>query len=185
MLRDVALTRTADGVELYFPPLRAPGTALGLAVFGALCIAMPLAGLAALAPQAGRSASFLALALLGGFVVPFVLCGIAFIALGAYQAASSLRVRVGRDAILTQRRLPGLTIARRHAAVTDIIAIEPQIPARFQSPFGAEPRYRLVARLSGKTTLLVVAEGLAGEAAMREVKALIEITTGIQPAGGD
>lgn len=146
---------------------------------------MPLAGLAALAPHGSESASLLALALLAGFVVPFVLCGIVFIGLAAYQAANSLFVHVGREAIFTERRLPGITLARRQAVVVDIAAIEAQIPARFQSLFGTEPRFRLVARLRGGAPPLVVAEGLAGESAMREVKALIEFTAAVRPAEED
>lgn len=146
---------------------------------------MPLVGLAALAPRGSESASLLALALLAGFVVPFVLCGIVFIGLAAYQAASSLIVHVGREAIFTERRLPGVTLARRQAATVDIAAIEPQIPARFQSLFGTEPRFRLVATLRGGAPPLVVAEGLAGERAMREMKALIEFTAGVKPAEED
>jgi hypothetical protein len=146
---------------------------------------MPLVGLAALVPHGRESASLLALALLAGFVVPFLLCGIVFILLAAYQAANSLLVRVGREALFTERRLPGITLARRRAAVVDIAAIEPQIPARFQSLFGTEPRFRLVARLRGGAPPLVIAEGIAGESAMLELKALIEFTAGVRPAQED
>jgi hypothetical protein len=172
----VQLARTAQGIELYFPPLRAPAAALGLAAFGVVCTAMPAAAGAAIVSALGFDAhGLLVIALLAGFVVPFFAFGLTFTALAVYQLANSLYVRVERAGIATARRAFGLTFARRLIAAADIVAIKPQIPSRFQSPFAVEPSYRLVAvPRDPARDRVIVAENLIGEALMERIKKLIE-----------
>lgn len=170
------LTPTAQGIELYFPALRGAPAALGLAAFGFVCAAIPaVAGMALISALGFDAHGMLVIALLAGFVVPLFAFGLIFIALAVYQLANSLYVRVERAGIATARRAFGLTFARKLIAAADIVAIEPQIPSRLQSPFLAEPSYRLVAvtRVPARTRV-VVAENLAGEALMDHVRTLIE-----------
>jgi hypothetical protein len=66
--------RTAHGIVLEFPVMRAPGAALGLAAFALLCGLMPALGLSALLPlESANASAMVSLALIGGFAAPFVL----------------------------------------------------------------------------------------------------------------
>ncbi len=175
------LTRTAQGIDLYFPPLRSAGASIGLGAFGVICTALPTVAGAALVSALGFDThGLLVIALLAGFIVPFFAFGLVFIALAVYQLANSLHVRVERAGIATARRAFGLTFGRRIIAGANIAAVVPRIPSRFQSPFAAEASYRLIAlnRAPGKAGM-VVAESLAGEALMERVRILIEDAAGV------
>ena len=169
-------TRTSDGVEFYFPPLRDAGTALALGVFGVLCIVLPLAAVYALVPP-GVPVSYglLVLALIGGLIVPFMLCGIVFVVLGIYMMANSLRVSADPVRIATHRRAFGLPVSTRELACSEIAAIEAEIPSRFQNAFSTETIYRVVARAkTGRSGDVVVAESLRGQALMEQVRRELE-----------
>lgn len=178
------VTRTADGVELYFPPLRAPGVAAATAAFGVACLVPSLFATAALAPAHGADTpGMLSLILVGAFTVPFLVFGVVFIALAVYMLANSLTVNVTASAIRTTRSLFGMRLARRELRHAEIAAIEPEISAKYQSLFAAEPRYRLVARAAARgSPRLIVAEGLVGERAMEQVRSLIAGNAGLQDA---
>ncbi len=167
--------RPDDGIELYFPPLRAPAGALGLGLFGALCVALPLFALSGLLPMGGNEAhSLLALALLGAFVAPFPVFGAVFVGLAVYLLANSLTVTVSSSAIRTVRRVFGLALKRRELKCADIASLEAQSAAKYQSVFSAEPYYRLAARHATlRHNDLVIAESLQGEALMAQMQALI------------
>jgi hypothetical protein len=174
----VRITRTADGVELYFPPLRAPEVALPLAAFGVIAAAMPAVAIVALLPVALASAgNILGASLLGGFVVPFVAFGSFIVAVAIYMLANALHVHVSASAIDTARTVFGVVVKRRRLDRHEIVAVQPEIPSRYQSLFSSMPSYQLVAR-DRHARRVVVAETLRGEEAMQEVKALIE-----NPAG--
>lgn len=170
------LSRTSNGIELYFPPLRDAGGALALGAFGVLCIALPLAAVYALVPP-GVPVPYglLVLALIGGLIAPFMLCGIAFVCLAAWMAANSLWISANPARIVAVRRLFGIVVSQRKALCTSIATIESDVPARFQNAFSSETRYRLVARSrAGRSDDLVVAESLRGSAAMEGVKQELE-----------
>src|SRR5688572_29738285 len=87
----VQITRTAEGVELYFPPFRMPEVALALAAFGVIAAVIPGVAVLALAPSAAaNAASLLSATLIAGFVLPFLAFGVLFVALSFYMAANAL-----------------------------------------------------------------------------------------------
>ena len=141
------LTRTPRGLELHYPPLRQPGTALLLFLFGALAIAIPAIGLGVLWPQ-GRpdAASVVALVLFGTFAAPFLLFGALFTLLALGLAAGSLTVEVTARGLVATRRLFGIVTSRRELAREDIAALDAEPAARYQRTGSARPVYRLVAR---------------------------------------
>jgi hypothetical protein len=169
------LTQHGDALELYFRPLRAPGAAAALAVFGLLAMALPLfSALSLVAAGGSDTEGLLTLALIGGVIVPFVAFGAVFVALAVYMLANSLSVWVTAAEIQTMRCVFGIPVYRHRLARADLEAIEPVAAARYEGVFDAEPRYRLVARSrAAGAAPVVVAEGLRGEERMSCVKALI------------
>jgi len=179
--RIVQLTRTTQGIELYFPPLRSVAASAGLGAFGVICTALPtMAGAALVSALGFDTHALLVIALLAGFVLPLFVFGLTFVALAVCQVANSLFVRVEHAGIATARRAFGFTFRRRVIGRADIAAIVPQIPSRFQTPLAAEPSYRLIAlsRAPGQARM-VVAESLGGEALMERVRSLIEEAAGV------
>lgn len=175
-------TRTSDGVEFYFPPLRDAGTALALSVFGMLCIVLPLAAVYALVPP-GVPVPYglLVLALIGGLIVPFMLCGIVFVVLGIYMMANSLWVSASPARLLAIRRLCGFAVSRRELLCSGIAAIESDVPARFQNAFSSETNYRLIARAkTGRSGDVVVADSLRGNALAEQIKQEMESACGLR-----
>ncbi len=167
--------RTEGGIVLTFPVLRAPGVALSLAAFALLCGLMPALGLSALLPlESANASAMVSLALIGGFAAPFMLASVVFAALAIYLAANSLRVEIDAAGVRTERRVFGY-VTRKCAIARDAITdIEPRIGARYQNVFSSTPRYALIARhRDGPSNNIVVAEDLAGQAIMQEVRALI------------
>lgn len=158
-----------------FAPLRAPAPALGLLAFALLCALMPALGLAALLPlDAGNAAAWLALVLIGGFAAPFILASIVFALLAIYLLANSLHVEVGAEGARTVRRVFGRVTRRCEIARAAIAQVEPRISARYQNLFSSTPRYALIAthlRERGKD--VVIAEDLAGQPQMLELRALL------------
>ena len=179
-------TRTSDGIELYFPPLRDAGTALALGAFGVLCTVLPLAAVYALVPL-GVPVPYglLILALIGGLIAPFMLCGIAFVCLGIYMLANSLRVAANSTRLLAVRRLCGFAVSRRELQCSEIAAIEADVPARFQNAFRTETTYRLIARAkAGRGGDVVAAESLRGSVLMEQVKREMESACGLRVQAG-
>jgi hypothetical protein len=177
----VRIARAECGIELYFPPFRAPAAALGLAAFGVLCAAIPAIAALALVPQIGAGPhGMIAAVLVGGFAAPFFLFGLVFVALAVHQFVNALYVRVEPSGIATARRAFGLTYSRRLVGSAEIAAIEPQIASRFQNAFGGQTSYRLMARVRSPGAMpVVIAENLPGAECMEHVRMLIEETTGV------
>lgn len=169
------MRRTAAGVVLDFPALRAPGIALGLLAFALVCGLMPALGLGALLPLKNADAETLvSLALIGGFAAPFILASVVFALLAIYQLANALQVEVTASGIRTERRLFGRVIKHADIAQADIADIEPQIGARFQNVFSRTPRYALRAKhRSDRNRDVIVAEDLAGQAHMTELRTFL------------
>jgi hypothetical protein len=168
-------SRTADGIVLEFPVLRAPAAAMCLGAFSAICGLMPAIGLSALLSAESASASMtLSLALIGGFAAPFILASVVFLVLAIYLRANSLRVEINADGIRTERRVFGRITRSRGIARGDVAEIEPRIGARYQNVFSSTPRYALIAKhRTERLNDVVVAEDLAGQALMVNVRSLI------------
>jgi hypothetical protein len=169
------LTRTAHGITLNFPVLRAPGAALGLMAFALLCGAMPALGLSALLPlEAGNASAMVSLALIGGFAAPFILASVVFGLLAVYLLANDLHVEISAGGVRTTRRVFGRVTRRCEIARAHIAGVEPRIGARYQNVFSATPRYALIAT---HTTLrgsdVVIAEDVAGHARMIHLRSVI------------
>ena len=177
----VRVSQQPQELELYFPPLRNIGAAVGFGAFGAVSVALPVAAAAGVhLTDAPGVHSWLAIILIAGFALPILVFGLVFLALSAYLPANSLTVRAGPDHLATTRRVFGWVVARRMLPCAEIAALEPQAPRQFQSQFSAEARYRLVARNRDPNgPALVVAESLPGRAAMRQVAELITRSSGI------
>jgi hypothetical protein len=173
--------RTATGIALTFPVLRARGVALGLGAFAVLCGVMPALGLAALLPlESANATALLSLALIGGFAAPFILASIVFALLAIYLLANSLRVEISTAGVRTERRVFGWVTQNREIARADVADVEPRIGARYQNVFSSTPRYALVARHSAeRRNDVVIAEDLAGQTLMIEVRTLICTALGI------
>lgn len=165
---------TSGGIAIDFPVLRARAPALSLGAFAALCGVMPALGLSALLPlDTANAQAMVSLALIGGFAAPFVLASLVFAALAIYMLANSLHVEVCSQSVRTERRVFGRITRRREIARADIAEVEPLISARYQNVFSTTPRYALVARhASTRTQDVVIAEDLAGQAAMQRLRGL-------------
>ena len=169
----VRVSRAADGLELYFPPLRMPEVALPLALFGAIAMTLPAVAVAALLPSLQGASGMVSAVLVASFALPFGVFGAAFVGLAFYMLSNAFIVRVGADSVRTARVLFGVVVRRHAIAVADVTALDAEITSRYQSLFSREPVYQLVARdRHGRRT--VVAETLKGESLMKEVKALFE-----------
>lgn len=175
------VTRTPHGIALYFPPLRAGHGPLALALFGALCIILPMLALPALVPPGGDAHGLLGIALIGTFIVPFPAFGAAFMALAAYALANSLGVEAGLEGISTVRRVFGIALCRRTIARSDIAAIDLREAPRYRNVLSAGTRFDLVVRSADQRKReMVVAEDLESEAAAAQARALIAQHAGLQ-----
>lgn len=162
--------------------MRAPGPALCLGAFALLCGVMPALGLSALLPLDGANASaVVSLALIGGFALPFIIASGVFALLAIYLLANSLRVEIGNDGVRSERQVFGCRLKPKAIARADIAGIEPRIAARYQNVFSSTPRYALVAaHASDRRSDVVIAEDLAGQALMIEVRRLSSTALGIE-----
>jgi hypothetical protein len=177
LYRTVRITRTPNGVELYFPPMRMPEVALPLATFGIIATLLPAVAIAALLPSLADATGMVSAVLVASFVLPFAIFGAAFVVLAVYMFCNALLVRVDPHAIDTARVLFGIVVRRRKIIRNDITAIESEIASRYQSLFSSDPVYQLVARDAQRSRRVVVAETLKGESQMEVLKALVENPT--------
>ncbi len=170
----VRVTPFDAGIELYFPPLRAAGSALMLALFGIACSVIGLAAIAGLV-QSGDSAaaSLLALAFAGVFALPLFALGQLFIAVALWTAANSMRVAVSHHGLRVVRHWFGYPIVRRAVALEDLSAVESRLDAKYIGAFGPARYYRLFARARMSTRLLVIADTLKGPDMTEEIRQLI------------
>jgi hypothetical protein len=170
----IRVTTLPAGVELYFPPLRAAGSALMLALFGLACSMIGLAAVAGLVRSGeSASASMLALAFAGVFALPLLGLGQIFIAIAVWTAANSLRVEAGSAGLRMGRNLFGYPLVRRAIAGNDITAIESRLAARYVGAFGPARYYRLLARVRNRPQPLVIADSLRGPAMTEEIRQLV------------
>jgi hypothetical protein len=170
----IRITPLTAGVELYFPPLRAAGSALMLALFGLACSMIGLAAVAGLA-RSGESAaaSLLALAFAGVFALPLLGLGQIFIAIAVWTAANSLRVETSTAGLRMMRNLFGYPLVRRAIAGNDITAIESRLAARYVGAFGPARYYRLLVRVRNRPQQLLIADSLRGPAMTEEIRQLV------------
>lgn len=170
------LTRTPQGIELYFPPFRTPGASLNLALFGVACLIPGLFAAVAVAPLAvSGPAGMVATWLMSIFVLPFVAFGVLFIGLAAYRLSNSLTVEITGGEIRSLRRILGFPVRERRVIQADVVALE-AVATRYRWVWRAAPLYSIVARTrvgSGRTTRhrnVTVAETLGGEELMERVR---------------
>lgn len=177
----VRVTQRPDGIELYYPPLRAPEAAAMLGMFGVVCIALPLFAISALLGAGGSEAyGLLAIALVSSFVAPFPIFGAVFMVLAVYLLANSLTVTVTPATIRSERRVFGLSVRRREINCRDVAALEDGVAAKYQGLFSDQPRFRLIARHAALSRHdVVVAESLAGEAMLAQVRSMIAEHAGL------
>jgi hypothetical protein len=177
-IASVRVSRTAEGLELYFPPLRMPEVALPLAVFGVIAMTLPAIAIAALLPSLHGASGVVSAVLIGSFALPFGIFGAAFVGLAVYMLANALIVRIGGGSVTTARVFCGVVVRRQAIACADVASLDAEIASRYQSLFSREPVYQLVAR-DRRGKRVVVAETLKGETLMTQVKALFE-TEGVR-----
>jgi hypothetical protein len=188
----VRLTRSYQGIELYFPPLRTPGPALALALFGGACFIPGLFAAIAVAPLAAAGAAgMLAIWLMSIFILPFIAFGVLFVVLAVYLVANSLRVMVTDSEIRSLRRVFGIALRERRVPRADVAALDAVAVMRYRWPRDDVPFYSLVVRTKSGAGLsmqdayrtrrlaqfrnrnLTVAESLRGDELMEQVKAEI------------
>ena len=143
---------------------------------------MPALGLSALLPlENAKASTLLSLALIGGFAAPFILASIVFALLAIYLLVNSLRVDISTAGVRTERRVFGRVTQLRTIAIADVAGVEPRIGARYQNLFSSTPRYALIAKhFTDRRKDVVIAEDLAGQALMIEVRTLICAVLGMQ-----
>ena len=174
------LRRSANGIELYYPPLRLPSVALPLAAFGTIAFALPFAGAVALFPTAIASAHGLLTAVLVlAFIAPFALFGLVLVGQALFMLLSALHVIVDTACIETRRMLFGVIVRRKFIPRARLASIESSIASRHQSLFTSQPMYQLIAYDEDRGTRIVVGESLRGDALMERVKASIERAAGL------
>lgn len=175
-----SISRSARGIELGFPVLRASGAAISLLVFAVLCGVMPAVGLSALLSlDSGGAAAAVSLALIGGLAAPFIVASVVFLVLAIYLQVNALHVTIDQNGIRSERRIFGRVIARHEMARGDIADIEPRIGARYQNLFSSLPRYALIAKHHAvRSKDMVIAEDLAGQQQMIDLRAVIEDALG-------
>jgi hypothetical protein len=169
----VRLTRSLQGIELYFPPLRDASAALMLALFGISCFIPGFFAAVAVAPLAESGpAGMLSMVLMSIFILPFIAFGLLFVMLAVYQVANSLTVRVTEAEIRSQRRVFGMGLSERRVTRADIAGLDAVAVIRHRKPREDVSYYSLVVK-SRSTRPVTVAESLRGEALMGQVKAEI------------
>ena len=179
----MVLNRTPDGIELYFPPCRAPAAALSLALFGVASLIPGLFAAIAVAPlSAAGAAGELALWLMSVFILPFIVFGVLFLGIAGYGLANSLTVVVTPTHVRTVRRILGLPLRERHVAQAEISALEAVATRRYRWLRDEVPLYDLVvttkrvevpiaaAGTRSRTASIKVAEALRGEELMEKVR---------------
>lgn len=164
----------AAGVVLYFPPLRAAGSALMLALFGAACSVIGLAAVSGLVRSGETAAaSLMALAFAGVFALPLFALGQLFIVIAVWTAANSLYVDVSDAGLRTVRKWFGYTIVQRVLARDRIAAIDSRLAAKYIGAFGSARYFRLVARARDAETTILLADSLKGPDMVEEIRQLI------------
>ena len=176
-------------MELYFPPLRTPGAALALALFGLACFVPGFFAAIAVAPLAAAGAAgMIAIWLMSIFILPFIAFGVLFVALAAYLVANSLTVTITESEIRSSRRVLGIALQERRVQRGDIAALDAVVTLRYRWPRDDIPFYSLVARTRSGAGLtmpdayrtgrlaqfrnrnVTVAESLRGEELMQQIR---------------
>lgn len=193
------VTSSAEGLELYFPPLRRPLAAARLALFGAACLLLGLFATAGVLPLAHTGAAEALTAwLMSAFIAPFIAFGIGFPLLAAYGVANSLTVSISRQAIRSRRRVLGIALPERSLRCEDVATLRSMEEARYLWLLDKQRQYRIVAAPKGndfdpaatpmrrvlavcRHHRLTVAESLCGKSELDAVSAAIARAAGIAP----
>lgn len=174
----VRVTKRGTVIELYFPPLRAAGSALMLALFGvACCVIGGTAASGLLHSGPSSTANLLAFAFAGVFALPLVGLGLWFITIAIWTAANSLTVEISTAGLRTERRCLGYSFARRELRRDDIATIDARLAAKYIGVFDAVRYYRLFAQ--GRDRALLIADSLKGPGVADNVRNMIVEQLGI------
>ena len=159
------MQQTADGVESFFPAGRNVGLNGSIAAFGCLFIA------------SGIGAGYLGAPIL--FPIIFSLIGLGLAAGGLYSLLNSLRVRIGKKDVQTQRTLCGVIISKSSALVTEVRKLRIHKTGSMSSGTEHKVFYAVRAHLrSGKK--ITLAESLIGQGAAGEVAEALAFYSGIE-----
>jgi hypothetical protein len=97
----VRVTRRDDGLELLYPPTRASGPSIALAVIGAIFFGIGLF----LGSEAIGAGSAFTSVVVGFMTLVFVPLGLGLLLFGIYKTFNELRVLIGRDTVWVRRRV--------------------------------------------------------------------------------
>jgi len=177
--RTVRATPTARGIRLHYRMGREPTAGIVMALVGVV-----LGGTGVLI--GGRSAGDLASADVFGLLIGGVgglmglaagLFGLGLLLLGLYLLANSLEVELGPQHVRARRRLLGIPVSTRSAAVADLAGIDMTINGQVGQGAQARVSYQIVARRrDGKR--LAMGDGIRGTPVAAALAALIEGATG-------
>ena len=178
MTSPVQLTRSDQGLDLYFPPMRLPGSAAALGLFGAACLVAGSLSAAIVVPLAMTGpAGALSAWLMSIFIAPFLLFGLALPVAAVYRVANSLAVRITPAWIMTVRRVFGIAVRRRSCACKEVVAISVFRRRRYALPRPSGSTFDLVARTD--TAAITVAESLPDAGAAEQLLAEILHNAGL------
>jgi hypothetical protein len=157
------MRQVAGGLELNFPRWRNASPKISVAVFGLLFFG------------AGMMADAFGAPLL--FPIIFGLIGGGMALGGLYSLLNSLSVRIGRDGVLSRRKLLGLTIGRRHAEATAIRELRIHKGGSMTSGSEHKIFYSVKAHLDNGNKI-TVAESLIGQQAAEQAAEAIALYSG-------
>jgi hypothetical protein len=161
----MAVQQTADGLELYFPVGRNPGFNGGIAAFGLLFFA------------AGMGAGYMDAPLL--FPIVFGLVGGGITLGGLYSLLNSLRVRIGKHGVKTQRSLLGVVVSKASATASEVQKLRIHKTGSMTSGADHKVFYAIKAHLSnGKK--ITLAESLVGHSAAGQVAETLALYGGFE-----
>ena len=181
----VTLTRLSEGVQLYFPPLRAWRLARAFALIGAAMLLPALLAATAFAPAGrGDARALLGFVLTATFVYPLIVFGAVFALVALYTISTSLTVTASATGVRAVRRLFNMNLSDRSLSRDAAVVLE-QETQNMPRLLGGGPYFRVVALAataqSGRHAAkrLVLADGIADEALADSIAALLADSAGI------
>jgi len=182
--RTVRATPTSRGIRLHYPMGREPTTGIMMTLVGAVFCGMGVF----IGTRSAGDVDFLDLASLDLFALVIggvggllglaaALVGLLLLLLGLYVLVNSLQVDLDPQRVRARRRLLGIPVSTRSAAVADLAGIEMKISGQVGQGAQASVSYRIFARLPGGKRL-ALGDGIRGTPVAAALAALIEDTTG-------
>jgi len=152
----VRVTRRDDGLELIYPPLRASGPSIALALIGAIFFGIGLW----LGAEAIGSGSLFTSLVVGIMTLIFIPLGLGLLLLGIYLSINELRVLIGPDSLWVRRRV-GPWKSLRSVPIAQLGRLDKTISMQSGQGADAVVYYRLKAKTGGKD--LCVGDGVKGQ----------------------